>query len=120
MAVLNNNKNIQSWKLALMRNLASDLINYEKLVLTLKRAKLLQVYMEKLITIAKQETLHAHRQVNNYLRNIKTTKNITVSKKLFTVLLLKFKQRQGGYTKILKLNQPRKGDNATLAIIQFS
>ena len=120
MAILDNSKNKQSWKAALMRNLASDLINYEKLTLTLHRAKLLQSYMEKVITIAKQETLHAKRQVNNYIRDVKTNKNISVNKKLFTVLLLKFKNRQGGYTKILKLNNQRKGDNATLAIIQFS
>jgi len=97
---------------ALMRNLSTALIDKEKIVTTLPKAKELRRYAEKLVTISKKETLHARRQV---LRRIKDK---DVVAKLFDTLSARYAQRPGGYTRIIKLG-PRLGDHAEMAVVEF-
>ncbi len=106
----------RAWREALMRNLATDLILHEKLTITEARAKELRRHVEKLITLAKRNDLHARRQAAKILRNVKVSENEDVLQKLFNKIGPRYKERNGGYTRILKLNN-RRGDNALKVII---
>jgi len=97
---------------ALLRNLSKELFEKEKIKTTLSKAKELQPYAEKLVTLSKRETLHARRLV---LRKIPDK---TVVAKLFDALSARYAQRPGGYTRVIKLG-PRPGDNAEMAIIEL-
>jgi large subunit ribosomal protein L17 len=97
---------------ALLRNLSKELLEKEKIKTTLSKAKELQPYAEKLVTLSKRETLHARRLV---LRKIQDKKVVA---KLFDALSARYAQRPGGYTRVIKLG-PRPGDNAEMAIIEL-
>jgi len=99
-------------RLALLRNLATALFERERIRTTLMKAKELRPFAEKLVTLAKRETLHARRQV---LRHVHDRKVVA---KLFETLSARFAQRPGGYTRILKLG-PRRGDAAEMAIVEL-
>ncbi len=107
-----------AWKESLMRNLASELIIHEKLELTETRAKELRRHLDKLVTLAKRQDLHSRRQAISILRNIKDSEKKSVLNKLFSTLAMRYKNRNGGYTRILKIEN-RKGDNAPMAIIEL-
>jgi len=96
----------------LMANLASDLFRHGHIRTTHAKAKMLRPYAEKLITKAKRGDLHARRQVLALLRDR------DVVAYLFEEVAPQFAERDGGYTRILKLG-PRKGDNAPMAIIEL-
>ena len=95
-----------------MRNMSIALIDKERITTTLAKAKELRRFAERLVTLAKRETLHARRRV---LRQIPDRKLVA---KLFDTLSARYAQRPGGYTRIVKLG-PRRGDNAEMAIIEF-
>jgi large subunit ribosomal protein L17 len=95
------------------RNMASSLIEHERIVTTLPKAKALRPYIEKLVTLAKESNVHKRRLAFSRLRDRDATS------KLFEVLGPRFKSRPGGYTRILKLAKPRLGDNGKRAIIEF-
>src|SRR5512145_1232358 len=99
---------------ALLRNLASALIDKERIRTTLMKAKELRPYAERLITLAKREDgrLHARRIV------ARDVQDATLVKKLFDDLGPRFATRPGGYTRILRLG-PRKGDGAEMAIVEL-
>lgn len=97
---------------ALLANLACSLIEHEQITTTVPKAKELRPYVEKLITLAKNGTLHARRQA------IATLQNEDKAKKLFEILAARFKARAGGYTRIVKAGF-RYGDAAPIAIIEF-
>jgi large subunit ribosomal protein L17 len=97
---------------ALFMNLANALIKHEQIQTTLPKAKDLRPYVEKLITLAKRGDLHARRQALSQLQD----KDMVV--KLFSVLAERYKERNGGYIRVLKAGF-RYGDNAPLAIIEF-
>jgi large subunit ribosomal protein L17 len=99
-------------RLALLRNLATALLDKEQIKTTLMKAKELRPFVEKLITISKRETLHARRQV---LRHVHDRE---VVGKLFATISARFAQRPGGYTRIIKLG-PRRGDAAEMALIEL-
>ncbi len=99
-------------RLALMRGLATNFIIYEKIKTTEAKAKALRPVAEKIITLGKKDTLANRRQA---LRVLYTEGAV---KKVFEVLGPKFKERQGGYTRIVKL-APRTNDKAKMAIIEF-
>ena len=99
-------------RLATLRNLSGALIEHERITTTLAKAKELRRFAEKLVTIAKRETLHARRTA---LRQIPNRKAVA---KLFDTLSARYATRPGGYTRILKLG-PRRGDNAEMALIEF-
>ena len=96
----------------LLANLASDLFRHGRITTTETKAKTLRPYAERLITKAKQGDLHARRQVLSKLRDR------DVVAYLFEDIGPRFADRNGGYTRILKLG-PRAGDNAPMAIIEL-
>ena len=102
-----------SHRSALLANLAISLINHKKIETTYSKAKEVRKYVEKLITKAKINNLHAQREVR------KVIKNKVASKILFSEISPKYVERNGGYTRIIKTGF-RKGDAAPLAIIEFT
>jgi len=97
---------------AMFVNLAQALIKHEQIVTTLYKAKDLRPIVEKLVTLGKRGDLHARRQAISQLRDP------LLVKKLFDVLGPRYKDRPGGYTRVLKAGF-RYGDNAPLAVIEF-
>jgi large subunit ribosomal protein L17 len=97
---------------ALLANLAGALITHEQIKTTLPKAKELRPVVEKLVTLAKRGDLHARRQAAAFL---KTDAEL---RRLFAVLGPRYKDRQGGYTRVLKAGF-RYGDMAPMAIIEF-
>ncbi len=97
---------------SMLSNMATSLLRYERITTTLPRAKEVKRVVEKLISKAKKNTLASRREVG------KVIKDKEVLKKLFSQIGPKFKGRPGGYTRILRLGQ-RKGDNASLALIEL-
>jgi len=97
---------------AMLRSLATSFIVYEKIKTTQAKAKVLRPIVEKIITLAKENTLHNKRQV------AKTLYLEDAVKKAFEVLGPKYKNRNGGYTRIVKL-APRKNDGAEMAVLEL-
>ncbi|MGE9276836.1 MAG: 50S ribosomal protein L17 [Candidatus Phytoplasma pruni] len=103
---------------SLLRSLVSSLIANEQIVTTFSKAKELRRAVEKSITLSKKNTLHARRQASLLMFNEKIDENKTVLQKLFNELSARYQDRPGGYTRIIK-TEPRKGDDAAMAIIQL-
>jgi large subunit ribosomal protein L17 len=101
-----------SHRKAMFANLAASLIKHEQIVTTLPKAKDLRPIVEKLVTLAKRGDLHARRQAISSLRDVGTVK------KLFETLGPRYKDRSGGYTRVLKAGY-RYGDSAAVAVIEF-
>jgi large subunit ribosomal protein L17 len=97
---------------ALLRNLATSVILEERVVTTVPKAKAVKPLVEKMITLAKEHSLHSRRQAAAVLTTPASVK------KLFDVIGPKFGQRNGGYTRITRLG-PRKGDGAEQAMIEI-
>jgi len=101
-----------SHRKALLRSLVTSIIEQERIVTTVIKAKAVKPLVDKMITLAKRDDLHARRQAAAIL----TTPDSV--KKLFEKLGTRFGQRNGGYTRIVKLGW-RKGDGAEQALIEF-
>jgi large subunit ribosomal protein L17 len=96
----------------LLANLATALFEHDRITTTEAKAKRLRPLAEKLITFAKRGDLHARRQVMTVIRDK------DVVHKLFAEIGPNYSERPGGYTRITKIN-PRKGDNAQMAVIEL-
>lgn len=96
----------------MLRNLVTDLLKNKKMTTTTTRAKEVRRMAEKMITLGKRGDLHARRQVLAYVLDE------TVVKNLFDEIAPSYQERNGGYTRIIKLGQ-RKGDGAEMAIIEL-
>ena len=97
---------------AMFMNLAGALIKHEQITTTLHKAKDLRPIVEKLVTLGKRGDLHARRKA------IAEIRDVPMVKKLFDVIGPRYKERNGGYTRIMKAGF-RSGDNAALAVIEF-
>ena len=97
---------------AMLANMAISLIEHKKITTTVAKAKALRIYVEPLITKAKDDTTHSRRQVFSYLQN----KNAV--SELFRDIAVKIGDRPGGYTRILKTGT-RFGDNAEMCLIEL-
>ena len=97
---------------AMFANMAASLIKHEQIITTLPKAKELRPIVEKLVTLAKKGGLSARRQAVAEIRDVAQVK------KLFGVIGPRYKDRDGGYTRILKAGF-RYGDNAAKAVIEF-
>ena len=97
---------------AMFANMAAALIKHEQIVTTLPKAKDLRPIVEKLVTLGKRGDLHARRQAVSHLRDV------AMAKKLFEVVGPRYKDRNGGYTRIIKAGF-RYGDSAPVAVIEF-
>lgn len=109
---INNLSRTASHRRALLSNLACQLIQHKRIVTTVAKAKALRVYVEPLITKAKENTTHQHRVVFSYLQDKEAIKE------LFGAVAEKVAGRPGGYTRIIKLGA-RVGDNAETALIEL-
>ncbi|MXR07447.1 50S ribosomal protein L17 [Mycoplasma hyorhinis] len=107
-----------TWRKHVLRSLATQVILHGKITTTLPRAKELRKHVERLITKAKKDTLAARRLVLAYVRHEKTKDGIEIMPYLFKTIAPKYKDRNGGYTRIVKL-PPRLGDNAKMAVIEL-
>ncbi len=97
---------------ALFRNLVTDLLTHGKIETTEVKAKEIRILAERLITLGKQGDLHARREV------AKVITDKAVVKKLFDEIATRYTERNGGYTRVVKLG-PRRGDAAPMAIIEL-
>jgi large subunit ribosomal protein L17 len=97
---------------ALLRNLVTSVIEHERVITTVPKAKAIKPLVEKMITLGKADTLHARRQAAAFLQTPASVK------KLFDTLGTRFGQRHGGYTRIVRIG-PRKGDGAEQAMIEL-
>jgi large subunit ribosomal protein L17 len=97
---------------AMFANMAAALIKHEQIATTLPKAKDLRPVIEKLVTLGKRGDLHARRQAIAQIRDV------PMVKKLFDVLGPRYRERRGGYTRVLKAGF-RYGDSAPVAVIEF-
>ncbi len=97
---------------SLFRNLVTSLLDHEQIQTTDAKAKELRGVAEKMITLGKRGTLHARRQA------LQTVRSKDVTAKLFSELADRYRERPGGYTRVIKLGQ-RAGDAAPMAIIEL-
>jgi large subunit ribosomal protein L17 len=97
---------------ALLRGLVTSVILEERVITTVPKAKAVKPLVEHMITLAKRDTLHTRRQAAAFLDTPKSVK------KLFDTLGTRFGQRNGGYTRIVRIG-PRKGDGAEQAMIEL-
>ena len=97
---------------SMLRNLVTDLFKYGRIQTTQDRAKETRRIAEKMITLAKRGDLHARRQVLAYVFDESTVT------KLFEDIAPKYADRNGGYTRVLKLG-PRQGDNAEVVFVEL-
>jgi len=103
-------------RIALLRNLACDLIENGKIETTVAKAKELRRYIERLVTRARKADFNTHRYVYSKLGSNKRAKAAT--QKLINEIAPKYENRNGGYTRIVR-TRFRRGDAAELAIIEF-
>ena len=101
-----------SHRKALLMNLSNSLIKHEQIATTLTKAKELRPFVEKIITLGKKGDLVSRRKTISILQDQKNTK------KIFDVISERYKERSGGYTRIIKVGN-RFGDNAPTAIIEL-
>jgi large subunit ribosomal protein L17 len=98
---------------AMKRNMANSLIEHERIITTLPKAKELKPYVEKLVTLSKESSTPRRRRAFDALRRKESVE------KLFDVLGPRFQSRPGGYCRIVKLTKTRLGDNGQRAILEF-
>jgi large subunit ribosomal protein L17 len=114
---------------ALLRDLVTDLIINERIQTTEAKAKEVRSIVEKMITLGKRGDLHARRQAAAFVRTMRSNtvkdgektvhnKQVDAVKKLFDEIAPRYKERNGGYTRILKLG-PRRGDGAPMVFIEL-
>lgn len=101
-----------SHRSAMFRNMVTSLFEHERIVTTKEKAKELRPIAEKMITLGKRGDLHARRQALSFIQSK------DVVQKLFTEISEQFADRKGGYTRIIQTGV-RKGDNASMAIIEL-
>ncbi len=101
-----------SHRKAMLMNMSNALIKHEQITTTVAKAKELKRFVEKIITLGKKGDLLSRRKAISILQDLK------MSKKIFEVLAERYKNRSGGYTRIIKLGN-RFGDNAPTAVIEF-
>ncbi len=109
-----------SQRKALLRDLATDLIVFERIETTEARAKELRSVVEKMITLGKRGDLHARRQAAAFIRNEVANEESgqDALQKLFSDIAPRYEERQGGYTRIMKMG-PRRGDGAPMVVIEL-
>lgn len=114
-------------RIAMRRNLAASLFEHETISTTLQKAKHVKSFVEKMITLAKKGDLAARRRAISLLGNRDIVEEVdgevqkkgTVIKKLFSEIAPRYLDRQGGYTRIIRLSKNRLGDNGKLVLLQL-
>ena len=101
-----------SHRLAMFRNMVTSLLEHERIETTEQKAKEVKRLADKMVTLGKRGDLHARRQAMQIIRTE------TVGKKLFDEIAPRFKDRAGGYTRIIKIGR-RLGDNALVVVLEL-
>jgi len=101
-----------SHRKALLMNLSNALIKHEQITTTLPKAKELRPFVEKIVTLGKKGDLESRRKAISILQDEK------MIRKIFDIFATRYKDRKGGYTRIVKIGN-RYGDNAPTAVIEF-
>lgn len=99
-------------RIAMLKNLVTSFLKHGRIVTTVTRAKETQCLAEKMITLAKRGDLHSRRQVLSFVREKQ------VVKVLFDEIASKYQERNGGYTRVVKIG-PRRGDSSEMAILEL-
>ncbi|MFP4391584.1 MAG: 50S ribosomal protein L17 [Desulfohalobiaceae bacterium] len=99
---------------ALFKNLARALVAQEKIQTTEPKAKELRRVTDRLVSFGLKDTVHARRQAYKILESR------TLVQKLFQEIAPRYVDRPGGYTRIIKVSRPRRGDGASMAVVQFT
>ena len=103
----------------MLRNVVTDLIIHDSVKVTAADAKDVVKEADRLVTLTKKEdVMNAKREANRFVRNIEVSEGVTATDKLFNVLGPKFKDRNGGYTRRLKLEN-RRGDDAPIVLVTW-
>ena len=104
----------------MMRNQVTELFKYGRITVTAADAKNLKAVADKMVTLGKKGDLHARRMAASYIRDIYVNEETkqTVLQKLFSEIAPKYADRNGGYTRVLKLEN-RKGDDAPMCIVEL-
>jgi large subunit ribosomal protein L17 len=104
----------------MMRNQVTELFKYGRITVTAADAKNLKSVADKMVTLGKKGDLHARRMAAAYIRDIYVNEETkqTVLQKLFSEIAPKYADRNGGYTRVLKLEN-RKGDDAPMCIVEL-
>jgi len=100
-------------RLAMTRNMITSLIEHERIITTVPKAKHVKPFVERLVTLGKDASQHNRRRAFAKLRSKEAVQ------KLFDVLGPRFQDRPGGYCRILKLAKPRLGDAGQRAVLEF-
>lgn len=103
---------VTSHRKAMLRNMATSLLEHERIETTLPKAKELRAVVEKLITLGKKGSLHHRRNAASFIYSDE------IVRKVFSDIAVRFKDRPGGYTRILRKG-PRFGDGAEMALIEL-
>jgi len=103
---------VSSHRKAMLSNMTTSLLKHERIITTDAKAKELRSVAEKVITLGKGGSLHARRQTLSLIRDRQVTK------KVFDELSSRYSDRQGGYTRIIKIGY-RDGDNAPLSVVEL-
>ena len=103
---------------AMLRDLVTQLIIHDRITTTETKAKEVQRLVEKMVTLGKKNTLASRRQAAQTVRFIDAGNDQNALQKLFSDIAPRFTERNGGYTRVLKLG-PRRGDSTPMAIIEF-
>ena len=104
-----------SHRKSLLSNMSCSLIKYKRIITTEQKAKELRVFVERLVTYAKKDSVHGRRLI---MKKIKGRLKKEISNLLIHEIAPNYSDRNGGYTRIIKLNN-RKNDNARMSIIEF-
>ncbi len=102
-----------SHRTAMLRNMVTSLLEHEQIRTTDAKAKEIRRVAERMITLGKRGTLHARRQA------LETLRSKEVAAKVFDTLADRYRDRPGGYTRVLKLGERRHGDNAPMSVVQL-
>ncbi len=103
---------VSSHRKAMLNNMTTSLLKHERIITTDAKAKELRSVAEKVITLGKRGSLHARRQTLSLI------KDRQITKKVFDELSSRYSDRQGGYTRIIKIGY-RDGDNAPLSVVEL-
>ena len=103
---------------AMLRDLVTQLIIHERITTTETKAKELKRLADKMVTLGKKNTLASRRQAAQLVRFLDAGDNKNAVQKLFDDIAPRFKEREGGYTRVYKMG-PRRGDATPMAIIEF-
>lgn len=103
---------------SMLRNVVSELIVHGSVTVTAATGSDLKALADKLVTLGKRGDLHARRLAAETVRNIVDSNGVPALKKLFDEIAPSYKERNGGYTRVLKV-QNRRGDNAPMVVVSF-